>query len=279
MATVYLFASGSLFAQTGKYFKEDSTKQFSALKEAEWEDVLYDPCTQDWTNSWSLDGLKATVKNGTNGMDFTAGPEALNDSHHAVLWTKQDFRGDLKIEYEYTRLDGEIKMVNIIYIQATGSGRNGFDEDISTWADKRTVPSMRTYFENMNTYHISYAAFGMKNTVPGKDYIRGRRYMCRGLKGTELDNEYENTGLFAPSVPHKITIIKRDRDIYMHIRNKQKEMLCHFRNTKFPPITEGKIGLRHMFTRGARYKDFKVSILAKDKPGSEISNKDLKATQ
>ena len=279
IAAVYLFASGILFAQTGRDIEEDSIEQFSALKEAEWKDVLYDPCTQDWTTSWSLDGLKATVQNSTNGMDFFAGPEALNDAHHAVLWTKQDFKGDLKIEYEYTRLDEEIRMVNIIYIQATGSGRNGFDEDISTWADKRTVPSMPMYFKNMNTYHISYAAFDMKNMVPGKDYIRGRRYICKGLKGTELDNEYENTGLFAPGVPHKITIIKRDRDIYMHIKNKQKEMLCHFLNTKSPPITEGKIGLRHMYTRGARYKNFKVSVLAKNESGSTISNKELKATR
>ena len=248
-------------------------KQFSALKEAEWNRGFYDPCTQDWKDNWTLDGEKATVRNSTKGMDFIAGPKAFNDAHHAVLWTKKDFKGDLKIEYQYTRLDNEHRMVTIIYIQATGCGKPGFDKDISTWAEKRSVPSMKTYYNNMNTYHISYAAFGMKNKVPGNDYIRARRYMCNGLQGTELDDEYEKTGLFETGVPHKITIIKRDRDIYMHIKNNEKKLLCHFINTTFPPITKGKIGLRHMYTRGARYKNFKVSVLGKDEPESNISNK------
>jgi hypothetical protein len=39
---------------------------------------------------------KATITNRKDGMDFIAGPEAFNDAHHAVLWTKQDFKGDLR---------------------------------------------------------------------------------------------------------------------------------------------------------------------------------------
>ena len=269
---VCLLTLGVSSTQADKGFKESSMKQFTELKEAEWKQAFHDPCTGDWNDNWDLDGLKATVENGANGMEFTAGPEAFNDAHHAVLWSKKDFKGDLRIEYEYTRLEKVNRWVNIIYIQATGSGNNGFDEDISKWADKRTVPSMRTYFNNMNTYHISYAAFGSKNKDATKDYIRARRYMCLGLNGTALENEYTNTGLFATGVPHKFTIIKSGRDIYMQIRNAQKAMLCHFVNSMFPPITEGKIGLRHMYTRGARYKDFKVSVLAKDELESESSN-------
>lgn len=262
----------STFAQA----EEKAMENFNELTDANWQEVFYDPCTQDWRDNWSLDGEKATVTNQKEGMDFMAGPKAFNDAHHAVLWTIQDFKGDLKIEYDYTRLDKELRMVNILYIQATGSGRPGFGKDISEWADKRTVPSMKSYYNNMNAYHISYAAFGTDNTVPGKDYIRARRYMANGLKGTELDNEYELTGFFAPGVPHKITIIKRDRDIYMHIQNEQKEMLCHFVNTKFPPINEGKIGLRHMYTRGARYKNFKVSLLAQDTVNAKVLSKEYK---
>ncbi|WP_161625591.1 polysaccharide lyase 6 family protein [Cyclobacterium qasimii] len=260
-------------AQEGAKGEDKAMGNFVELSDSKWKKVFYDPCTEDWRNQWSLDGQKATITNQRDGMDFIGGPKAFNDAHHAVLWTKQDFKGDLKIEYEYTRLDNELRMVNILYIQATGSGRPGFDKDISAWADKRNVPSMKSYYNNMNALHISYAAFGTDNTVPGKDYIRGRRYMANGLNGTELDNEYEHTGFFDPGVPHKITIIKRDRDIYMHIKNKQKEMLCHFINSKFPPITEGKIGLRHMYTRGARYKHFKVSLLAQDTVNAEVLSK------
>ncbi|WP_242067890.1 YesU family protein [Cyclobacterium marinum] len=259
LSVLITFAVNLAFAQT----EDKGMENFIELSDSKWEEVFYDSCTEDWKNNWSLDGKEAKITNQKNGMNFSAGPEAFNDAHHAVLWTKQDFPGDLKIEYEYTRTDKELRMVTILYIQATGSGKPGFDEDISLWADKRTVPSMKSYFNNMNTYHISYAAFGTDNTIPGKDYIRGRRYMASGLGGTALDNEYKNTGFFSPGVPHQITIIKRDREIYMHIKNEQKEMLCHFVNSKFPPITEGKIGLRHMYTRGARYKNFKVSQLSK----------------
>lgn len=264
--TVCLLFSWIHGAPASEGSPEGSGMRFAELVDADWKEVFHDPCTRDWKENWTLDGLKATVLNSSAGMDFTAGPEAFNDAHHAVLWTRQDFKGDLKIEYEYTRLDNELRMVTILYIQATGSGKPGFDKDIGTWAEKRTVPSMKTYFNNMNAYHISYAAFGTKNKIPGNDYIRGRRYMCQGLNGTELDNEYENTGLFEPGVRHQITIIKRGCDIYMRIKNPQREMLCHFVNSKFPPITEGKIGLRHMYTRGARYKDFKVSVLAEGEP-------------
>ena len=55
-------------------------------------------------------------------MTLTAGPEFKNDAHHMVLWTKDTFQGDLKIEYEYSRIDEATNCVNILYIQATGSG-------------------------------------------------------------------------------------------------------------------------------------------------------------
>ena len=38
-------------------------------------------------------------------MTLTAGPEFRNDAHHMVLWTKDSFEGDLRIEYASTRLD------------------------------------------------------------------------------------------------------------------------------------------------------------------------------
>jgi hypothetical protein len=33
----------------------------------------------------------------------------------------------------------------------------------------------------------------------------------------------------------------------------------HFRNKRLPVITDGRVGLRHMFTRSARYRDFRIS--------------------
>lgn len=236
---------------------------FHALYDGQWSEVFYDPCTKDWKQNWTLDGQKATVTNTSQGMDFQAGPVPDEDASHAVLWTKQGFEGDLKIEYEYTRTDSATKYVNIIYIQATGSGEEPYAKDITQWASLRNIAAMRMYFDHMNLYHISYAALSNKKNDPADDYIRARRYLPQnqqGLKNTDLAPDYFRTGLFATGVPHKITVIKKSQEIFMHIKNNEKEMLCHWSNQSSPPIFEGPIGLRHMCTRSARYRDFRVSI-------------------
>ena len=117
---------------------------------------------------------------------------------------------------------------------------------------------MKTYFNHMHTYHISYAA------LPD-GYIRARRYMpnATGLKGSNLNPDYFPKGMFETGVPHKIAVIKKDRDIFMRVQNSEQTVYCHMTNPDLPIVTEGRIGLRHMFTRSARYKDFKISKASK----------------
>ncbi|MEM7682884.1 MAG: DUF1961 family protein [Planctomycetota bacterium] len=236
---------------------------FTAANEREWQEAFFDPCTEDWTKRWFLDGRVASVRNSQEGMQMTSGPRAFNDAHHMVLWTKDSFEGDVKIEYEYTRLDFETSFVNILYIQATGSGQGRFATDITEWSVHRETPAMRMYFDHMHLYHISYAAFGNTDSEV-TDYIRARRYMphATGLKGTELTPDYTDTGLFAPGVPHKITVIKSDRALLMRVENAEQTRTFHFKNENLPAITEGRIGLRQMFARSSRYKNFRVSVPA-----------------
>ena len=156
---------------------DSDVKAFRELSDADWQEVLFDSCTADWKEHWTLDGLKATVTNSEKGMDFVAGPVRKDDACHAVMWTKESFAGDIRLDYEYTRLDDAVEAVTILYIQATGSGAEGYHKDISKWADKREVASMRQYYNHMNLYHISYAAFDIGNADPANDYIRPRRYM------------------------------------------------------------------------------------------------------
>jgi len=221
-----------------------------------WEVVFSDSCTGDWKEKWFLDGEVGQVSNDAEGMTLTAGPEFKNDAHHMVLWTHESFEGDVKIEYDYTRLDESMKCVNILYIQATGGGKGSCVKDITKWNKLRSVPAMKTYYNKMNLYHISYA------TSPDS-YIRGRRYMpntSRGLKGTELNPDYENIkGLFKTGVPHKITVIKKERDLFMKVENAEQTQTFHMSNPDLPIITEGRIGLRHMFTRSARYRNLRIS--------------------
>jgi len=233
---------------------------FKAAAGGKWKPVFEDSCTGSWQDRWFLDGLVGKVSTGPDGMVLTAGPEFKNDAHHMVLWTKQEFAGDLKIEFDYTRLDDETRCVNILYIQATGSGEEPYVTDITKWNELRSVPAMRTYFDHMHTYHISYAAF--PNNEDTTSYIRARRYMpnASGLDGTELDPDYFPLGLFRKDVPHKITVIKKERNIFIKVENPEQVYYCHMVNKSLPPVTEGRIGLRHMFTRSSQYSNFRVSV-------------------
>ncbi len=239
--------------------------RFMALNTLDWQQVFFDSGTDDWDKHWTLDGLKAVVTNSGDGMNFRAGPVPRDNASHAVLWTKASFSGDIKIEYEYTRTDEANQYVNILYIQATGSGEEEFPNDISKWAHRRTVPAMSLYWGNMHTYHISYAAYGREPVTDDYDYIRARRYRpdLRPKKNGPIfePDTYERTGLFAPGVPHLITVIKQGNELFMMIRNSDKEYLCHWVNTDQPLVNEGRVGLRHMYTRSARYRDFKISVL------------------
>jgi hypothetical protein len=226
-----------------------------------WESVFFDDCTGDYRDQWFLDGEVATVTNTPDGMRLTSGHEAGNDAHHMVLWTREPFKGDVKIEYDYRRLDSQPQGVNIIYIQATGSGDGPYVPDIAEWAGLRKVAAMGEYFNHMNTYHISYAV-GM----PGSNYIRARRYIPlpegQGLRGTEIMPDYGPTGFFGPGVGYGITIIKRDQELFMRVTEKNSGRTAHYHwnNNTHPPVTEGRIGLRQMATKSALYANFRVSV-------------------
>lgn len=240
---------------------------FENAASAKWQEVFADDGNGSWKEKWFLDGEVGTVTNSPDGMTLTAGPESKNDAHHMVLWTKQEFARDLKIEYDYTRTDETSQFVTILYIQATGSGKGQFAKDITKWNQLRKVPAMSTYYDNMHSYHLSYAAFGDSGQEKAS-YIRGRRYMphAKGLKGTELAPDYHFETLFATGVKHHITVIKRDRDLLVRVQNPDEVRYCHLQNAKLPVITEGRIGLRHMFTRSARYGNFRVSVLDTGNP-------------
>ena len=268
-----LLATGLATAETPigpNGIEGEARQRFEALDAQEWREAFFDAGTGTWQEKWSLDGLKATVTNSGEGMNFRAGPVPRENASHAVLWTRQSFSRDVKIEYEYTRTDEATQYVNILYIQATGNTQEGLARNIAEWADQRTVPAMSVYWGNMHTYHISYAAFGGKPVTDDYDYIRARRYrpdITPKKNGPILDpDSYERTGLFAPGVPHRITVIKQGDELFMMIRNAEKEYLCHWVNTDQPAITEGAIGLRHMWTRSARYRDFRVATLAEKEP-------------
>ncbi|WP_242083510.1 DUF1961 family protein [Aestuariivivens sediminis] len=219
--------------------------------------------TTAWKQNWFLDGIQAKVINTQEGIELIAGPRFGSDSSHAVLWTKKSFKGNICIEYDYTRTDTTTRAVNILYFHATGKGGKEFPKDISLWNDKRTVPQMSLYFNNMNAYHISYAAFSAKEYSGDNDYIRLRIYnpSDKGLLGTEVKGDYFKTGLFKTDITYHVKVFKHTDKIKMHIENKNNSseyLNCEWDISNLPSYNEGRIGFRQMFTRKARYKNIKV---------------------
>jgi len=85
----------------------------------------------------------------------------------------------------------------------------------------------------------------------------------QGLEATPLLPDHDTrTGLFAPGVPHTITVIKSRDKLYMHVTNDEQARLFHWDTDSRPAITEGRVGLRHMYTRSALYRNFRISVLS-----------------
>jgi hypothetical protein len=254
-ATLLLFfISGVVFGQ------ESDNSAFERLeKDSKWELKLEDQGTRNWQTNWFLDGQVARVENTEKGMLLIAGPEFGNDAHHMVLWTKQSFQGDVKIEFDYTRTDHETRAVNILYIQATGKGEGDYVKDISEWKELRKIPSMRTYFNNMITLHISFAAF--PNNEVSQDYVRVRRYPVmpdKNFRELEVEPTYFDTGFFNTGETYQITVIKTDGRLYFNVIGNEDSKLYSWDTSHIPPLKEGRIGLRHMYTRSAIYSNVKI---------------------
>jgi len=251
---LFILCGSSVNAQDSK-----AKKDFEKAQKLPWELSFEDKCTGNWQDNWVMDGERSKIIQNEKGMDYFAGTEAQNDTCHTVLWTKKIFSGDIKIEYDFTRLDTSSLGVNIIYILASGSGIGPYKEDLFEWNELRTVPAMKVYYNHLNTYHISYAAYSFNEDEP--EYVRARRYMPetgQGLDGTALTPEFENSGLFATGVKHHIIVIRRGDKLYMQVTNADQTRLFWFDTSEYPPIQSGSVGLRQMWTRASRYKNFKI---------------------
>lgn len=252
-----LFLSASINAQN------TDDKEFDILnKSKQWQLEFKDSGTKNWQTKWFLDGLQANIKNTKAGMLFNAGSKARTDSDHAVLWTKKSFKGNLRMEFNFTRKDTETKWAIILYLQATGIGVTPYAEDISKWNHLREIPAMKTYFNHMKSLHISYASFENDNTDSKKDYIRVRQYPVAAGQNfnttTEIPNAYFETALFKTDETYKITVIKTNTKLYFKVVGKNSSKLFSWNLKNYPELLEGRIGLRQMATRNALYKDISI---------------------
>ncbi len=240
---------------------------FANALNQKWKISMQDDCKSDWSNLWFKDGENSTVKNSENGMDIYAGNfdkpiGKENQADHTVLWTKQSFKGDIRIDFDYMRLDSVNRFVAIVYICAEGSGKTPYDKDIYKWRNLRKVPAMKEYYNHMNAYHISFSAYNNDGNSL-KDYIRARQYIPEksGLKGTELNNEYYNTGFFQTGIKHHITVISYQDHIFMRVTSPEKSTIFYWNKNTKNPLISGRVGLRLMYYRGANFKNIKIYTL------------------
>ncbi len=262
----------SLFVQQliDRIGKDQAMRVLNDDQEAKAMILLEDPMTGDWRGNWFLDGKKATLRTTEDGLLFSAGTVTKSDdpveyhAHHAVLWTRQEFEGDIKINYEMTRIDDSDYGTTLLYIQARGIGTPPYVEDISAWNELREIPNMGIYFTYMDLLSLSF-----------RENLRCKRYPWRNenlewYPGRGLIEPMVDYGKILPGKTYLVEVEKRAASLQLRIVEKEsrKLMIDHTWNTDniakgIEPrqIQKGRIGLRHMSTRSFRYKNIRISML------------------
>lgn len=223
-----------------------------------------------------------TLTNTAAGLIYAAGTYMYPDmdnrtleqrkemsANHTLLWTNQEFEGDLIVSFECTRLDTSSFGLNIVYLQAQGVGRDGYDSDIYAWRDRREVAAMGIYSNYMNLLHISYNVGDFQTP----SYIRAHRYPQNDAIGlrwgmTPLEPEYLDEGAkMLPGKKYIVEIEKTDEKLVFRTFDGESKALlneCRWDTTQIPELMEpkvieaGRIGLRQMSSKKNLYANFRV---------------------
>ncbi|MBI1336322.1 MAG: hypothetical protein GC164_05105 [Phycisphaera sp.] len=234
------------------------------------ETVLFqDPMTGDWQENWFLDGKKATLEHREGGLYFAAGTVTKAQdrqeyhAHHAVLWTKMEFEGDIRVSFECKPVDASDYGNVLIYIQAQGIGVPPYVHDIYAWRELREVPAMEKYFNDMSLLSVSL-----------RQPIRCKRYPWNDIEKNIkfeplIEPMYDWHGMVRDKW-FRFVIDKHLRSLTFRSYDLQTgELLteCTWDTSKNPEqqmprlIEKGRIGLRHMSTKQCIYRNFVVTRL------------------
>lgn len=265
-----VFASASLLMSCNT---DHAMKTNTVTNRADASNVLFaDPMISHWQDNWFLDGKRATVEHRDGGLAFLTSPSnadkrvdrAAFDAQHAVLWTRQEFEGDIRISFDYTKLP-ECSWQMLIYVQAQGIGEAPFVSDIYAWRDLRQVASMNKYFDDMNLIALSL-----------RDEVRCKRYPWHDVTGNvELESEFlpraEIQNMPIGRAYH-VVVEKRKTSILLRITDAETgevtvnhtwdltdEKVLKNRDPRF--IEKGRIGIRQMGGHKILMRDFRVERL------------------
>lgn len=233
--------------------------------------VLFeDDMMSNWQENWFLDGKEATLEHRDEGLFFSGGTitkpmdREKYHAHHAVLWTKQVFEGDIKITFDMTRVDHSGYGNTLLYIMAQGIGEGEFAKDITEWNDYREIPAMDKYFSYMDLLSISFRhnlrarRYPLKSADPDAEPIGGTVHPYVDYIGIIKDKTY------------RVEVEKRGPLLTLRLFDKATgekyadhtwDMTQLEGGKTAPVLNKGRIGLRHMSTKQFIYKNFKVERL------------------
>lgn len=241
---------------------DGNEQEFAALiAGAGWGQSFHETGDSGWADRWFLDGEHAEVNSTPRGLSFAAGPRRGVDADHAVLWTRPEFVGELMITFDYTRTDAAERDVNILYLHAQGTGIGPHAPDLLAWSELRRIPAMRVYFQNLQAWHLSFAAFANEGPASPSDYLRVRRYPVtpeRSFAETEVPPTYHDSGLFLPGQTYAVTVLKTAACLFLQVRGERETRLYRWDVARFASEERGRIGLRHMHGRSAVYANLRV---------------------
>lgn len=234
------------------------------------DSVLFqDSMTTDWKEHWFLDGERAILENQEDGLHFTATPSKVDknedretfDAHHAVLWTKREFEGDISIRYEITRTSPGF--TSLLYIHAQGLGSPPYLEDIFEWRELRTTASMNLYFTHMNLTCLTF-----------REQIRPRRYPWSDADGNQYEDRLIGSMIDYDQLPvgnsYVVQIEWRRASLSLRVEEignpdnfvERTMDLTEGLDPRRPPQSDrGRIGLRQMGGTGFVYRNFEVRKL------------------
>lgn len=231
--------------------------------------LFADPMTGKWQENWFVDGKKQIMRTGEDGLYVEAGPITKRQdpveyhAHHTVLWTKQEFEGDIGIRYEFERVAGG--GTSLLYIQAQGIGMEPYVEDISQWNELREIPAMNKYFDYMSLISVSFREEIRIKRYPWSDKKRDIKFETPVLFDPML--EYDRT---PPGKRYLVDVEKRKESLKLRVVEKGNpdNVVEHTWDlTKNPKqqlprlVEKGRIGLRNMGGNKVIYKHFQVRRL------------------
>ena len=232
--------------------------------------VLFeDAMNANWQEHWFLDGKKAVVEHRDGGLYFSAGTVTKRQdrnayhAHHAVLWTKQEFQGDIRISVDCKKVDASNYGNVLIYVQAQGIGQSPYVKDIHAWRQLREIPAMSNYFNYMNLLSISLRNELRCKLYPWNDMETGAKFAPLIEPMADWPGMERNTW-------YRIEVDKRLRSLTFRLYDGQtRDLLTDVtwdigqKQKQRPGFTDyihkGRIGLRHMSTKQCVYRNFKVS--------------------